>query len=137
MRTLTPSGVLVDVALVALLLFHGCQVLGCMVEGAVGAAGDDVKEGGLYILGHAGSVAADVEVGSALEPLVELFAVLLHAVLNVDLARLVAGEGGVEAGENAILVHGLELVFVEEVHGFALFAEEEPVVAFLAGGLAL
>src|ERR1700733_6287206 len=134
---LAAPGILVDVALVTLLFFHCCQVLGCMVEGAVGAAGDDGEEGGLYILGHAGGVAADIEVGSALEPLVELFAVLLHAVLNVDLTGLVAGEGGVEAGENAILVHGLELVFVEEVHSFALLAEEEPVVAFLAGGLAL
>jgi len=108
-----------------------------MVEGAVGAAGYDVEEGGLYVLGHAGGVSADVEVGSALEPLVELFAALLHAVLNVHLAGLVAGEGGVEAGEDAVLVHGLKLVFVEKVHRFALLAEEEPVVACLAGGLAL
>ena len=50
---------------------------------------------------------------------------------------LVAGEGGVEAGEDAVFVHAGELVFVEEVDGCALFAEEEPVVAGLAGGLAL
>ena len=61
----------------------------------------------------------------------------LHPVLDVDLAGLVAGEGGVEAGEDAVLLHGQEVLFVEEVHGFALVAEEEPVVAVLAGGLAL
>ena len=81
------------------------------------------------VLGHAGGVAADVEVGAALEPGVELGGVLLHAVLDVDLVGLVAGEGGVEAGEEAVLVHGEELVFVEEVEGAALLAEEEPVVA--------
>ena len=57
--------------------------------------------------------------------------------LDVDLAGLVSGEGGVEAGEDAVFVHGLELIFVKKVHGFALFAEEEPVIALLAGGLAL
>ena len=135
---ISPSfcAVLVDVSLVALLFFHGGQVFGGVVECAVGASGDDVEQGCLYILGHTGGVAADVEVGSPLQPLVEIFAALLHAVLDVDLAGLVAGEGGVETGEDAVFVHGLELIFVKEVHGLALFAEEEPVVAFLTGDLA-
>jgi hypothetical protein len=131
------GGALVDVALVAFLLFHVGEVFGCVVEGAVRAASDDVEEGCFYVLGHTGGVTADVEVGAVLEPLVELLAALLHTVLDVDFAGLVAGEGGVEAGEDAVFLHGQELLFVEKVHGFALFAEEEPVVAFLAGGLTL
>ena len=107
-----------------------------MVQGAVGAPGDYVEERVFYILGHTGSVAADVEVCASFKPLVELFCALLHAILDVDLAGLVAGEGSVEAGEHPVFVHGLELIFVEVVHGFALFAEEEPVIAFLTGGLA-
>ena len=129
------SGVLVDVSLIALLFFHGGQVFGGVVEGAVRAAGDDVEERCLYIFGHAGSVAADVEVSAPLQPLIELFATLLHAVLDINFAGLIAREGGVEAGEYAIFVHCLKLVLVEVVHRLALFAEEEPVVACLTGGL--
>jgi hypothetical protein len=107
-----------------------------VVEGAVRTPGDDVKERCFYILGHTGGVAADIEVGASLQPRVELFAVLLQAVLNVDFTGLVAGERGVQAGEYPVFVHSLELIFVEVVHGLALFAEEEPVIAFLTGGLA-
>ena len=103
----------------------------------MGAFGNYVEEGHFYVFGHAGGVAADVEVGSAFKPRVEFVAVFLHAVLDVDLFALVAGEGGVELGEEAVFFHGEELIFVEVVGEGALLAEEEPVVAFGGGGLAL
>ncbi len=61
----------------------------------------------------------------------------MHAVLHVDFLGLVAGEGGVEPGEEALGLHLGELFFVEEVGGFFLVAEEEPVLAGGAGDLAL
>ena len=42
--------------------------------------------------------------------------VLLHAVLHVDLLRLVARERGVETRQHAVFVHRRELLLVEEVH---------------------
>ena len=57
---------LVDVALVPLFLLHLREVFVGVVEGAVRALGDRVEKRKLHILRHAGRVAADVKVGSAL-----------------------------------------------------------------------
>ena len=94
-------------------------------------------ERGIHVLGHARGVAADVEVGAGLEPGVEFGCVLQHAVLDVDLFRLVAGEGEVEAGEHAGGLERGEFLAVEEIGGGLLVAEEEPVAALCAGGAAL
>src|SRR5665213_1896617 len=128
---------LVHVALVALLLLHSREIFGCALQGAVRALGDDVQQRHFDVLGHAGGVAADVEVGPLLQPCEELFGVLLHTVLDVDLFALVARERRVQAGEEAVALHPEELLLVEIVGDGALFAEEEPVVAFVAVDLAV
>src|SRR5580698_6745388 len=116
------SNFLIDIALIALLLLHRSKVLSGMFQGSVGALGDDVQQGEFDVLGHARGVAADVEVGTTFEPLVESSAMHLHAVLNVDLLRLIAREGSIKAGQGAVLVHRGELLFVEEVERAALLA---------------
>jgi hypothetical protein len=45
---------------------------------------------------------SDVEVGAAFESGPELSAVFAHAVLDIDLGALVAGERDVEAGQAAL-----------------------------------
>ena len=98
---------------------------------------DDGVEGGVDIFGHAGGVAADVDAGSVFEPLPEGRSLFEHAVLHVDLALLIAGEGEVETGEVSVGVHGLKLVAIEKIGGGAALAEEEPVAAGCAEGAAL
>src|SRR5207253_559962 len=58
-------------------------------------------------------------------------------VLDVDLVAGLARPGEGQAGEQARLLHGGELVLVEEVGVLALMAEEEPVAAARADGLPL
>lgn len=96
--------------------------------------GDDVAQGAVDVFGHARGVAADVEVGAVLEPGPQLGAVITHPVLDVDLGALVAGEGQVEVGEDAVVAQAGEFVAVVEVGRFVLFAEEQPVGGAVAAG---
>ncbi len=92
---------------------------------------------GVDVLGHAGGVAADVEVGARFQPGEEFGGVFLHPVLDVDLCRLVAGEGDIRGGPRQPAVcQRVQLLPVEEVAGGLLVAEEEPVLAVGAGGVA-
>ena len=93
-------------------------------------------EGDVDVLGHARGVAADVEVRAGLEPGVEFDRVLEHAVLDVHLFRLVAGEGDVEPREIAGGLQFAQLILVEKVARGLLVAEEEPVLALGVGGAA-
>lgn len=79
-------------------------------------------EGGIDILGHAGRVAADVEMSAGFEPRPELRGDCGHALLDVDFFGLVSGEGEVEAGEDAGGLECGEFVAVEEIGGRALVA---------------
>lgn len=127
----------VDVAVVAAIVVELLDEVfgGVGVEGSVLL--DDAVEGGVDVLGHAGGVAADENLCAVVDPAPELGTVLDHAVLDVDLVRLVAGEGGVETGEVAVVAHPAELVAVEEVGAGAPFVEEEPVATGGGEGAAL
>ena len=98
---------------------------------------DDAVEGFVDIVGHAGSVAADVEDGSFVEPCPKLGTFFEHAVLHVDFLRLVAGECGGELIEGAIGLVGGEFVLVEVFGLLVLLAEDEPGIAFGIGGFAV
>src|SRR5690606_13832737 len=87
------GGWLVDVAAVAAVFAHLLEVAGGVLDAHGAVLRDDVDKGLVDVLGHAGGVAADVEVGAGVDPLPYVLAVLAHAVLDVDLLRLVAGEG--------------------------------------------
>ena len=60
--------------------------------------GDDLDEGLLHVFGHARGVAADVEMGAGLEPLIDLGAALEETMLDVDLLALITGKGEAEIG---------------------------------------
>ena len=128
---------LVDVAVIAVLVFELLHVLRGRVAAEAGLLFDDGVQRGVDVLGHAGGIAADVDAGAFFKPRIEARGLLEHAVLHVDLAVLIAGEGEVEAGEMAVGVHGLEFVLVEEVGGGAALSEEEPVASGVAEGAAL
>src|SRR5207248_11497742 len=98
---------------------------------------DDGVECGINVFGHAGGIAADVDAGAFLKPCVEVGGLLEHAVLDVDLSVLIAGESEIEPGEMPVRVHGLEFFLIEKVGGGAAFSEEEPVAAGVAEGSAL
>src|SRR5262249_26963768 len=91
----TPSG-LIDVALVAAFATEvGKPGLG---GGPVHLAvlGDQEDQRGIDVLGHALGVAADIDVRPALQPRPQPRRVFAHAMLDVDLVRLVAREGEVK-----------------------------------------
>ena len=86
--------------------------------------------------GHILGVAADVKVSTAFEPVPDFFGVVANLVLDVDLLVAVAGPGEINPGENSLLLHGVELIFVEIVRGFVRIAEKEPVATLGLGDLA-
>ena len=98
---------------------------------------DDLDERALDVLGHALGVAADVEMRAFGEPAPQLRPDLAHAVLDVDFLVAVARPGEGEPGQEPRLLHGGELVLVEEVGVLALVAEEEPVPSRRPGRLPL
>eukprot|EP00128_Syssomonas_multiformis_P005136 Colp12_sorted_trinity150504_noHs@18209 len=62
---------------------------------------------------------------------------LHHQVLHIDLLLGVATEGGVEASQHALLLEGLKLVAVDEIHAAVLAAEEQNVLGSHGGLLLL
>src|SRR5580704_13507234 len=97
----------------------------------------DFQQRVLDVLGHALGIAADIEMRALVEPRPELGRVLAHAMLNVDLLRLVARESEVELFKQAAALPIDDLVFVQKVGGAFLLAEEQPVGSFGAARLAL
>src|SRR5260370_9784001 len=97
----------------------------------------DFQQRILDVLGHALGIAADVEMSGFVEPRPERGRVLAHAMLKVDLLRLVARESKVELLEHAAALPIDDLVFVEKIRGAFLLAEEQPVGPLGAARLAL
>ncbi len=124
---------IVDVALVAARGAERLDVVAGAVRAEVAVFGDDLVEGGVDVAGHGGGIAAHVEVSSGLEPPEQVGAVLAHAVLDVDLVLLVAGERQVEAVEQAVGDEAVEFVGVEVVGVAVLVAEEQPVLPGRSG----
>ena len=81
------------------------------------------------VFGHAFGDAAVVDMRAVLQPGEKFGVDLEHAVLNVDFFLLIAGERGVEAGEETIALERFQFVAIEEVAGRLLVAEEKPVLA--------
>src|ERR1039458_2922452 len=128
---------LIDVALVPLLLLHRGQVLGRRIERAVRSLRDRVQQCQLHRLRHAGSIAADIEIGPALQPGIELRAVLCHPVLHVDLLFLVPRKCEVQPRQRPSLLHRGELLLIQKVVRMVLVAKEKPVIAGRANRLPL
>jgi hypothetical protein len=87
----------------------------------------------IHILGNAACVTANVEMSSLFEPIPELFCILDHAMLHVDLEILIPRKRGIEPSQHTIALIRFEFFLVEEVAARFLRAEEEPIAAFCAG----
>ncbi|CAB3833067.1 hypothetical protein LMG26842_01935 [Achromobacter dolens] len=91
-----------------------------------------LPEHGVHVLGHAFGIAADIEMRALLQPRPELRAVLAHAVLHVDLGRLVARERQVQPCQQAVIAQRLQFVAIVEIAGRVPLAEKQPVAAAIA-----
>src|SRR5579872_6548705 len=76
---------------------------------------------------HPVCVAANVEMRTFFEPCPQLRTLLAHAVLHVDLLRLIARESDIEAGQQTAVAHRFQFVSIVEIRGRMLLAEEQPV----------
>src|ERR1043165_4094877 len=136
MRARGPRSRLVNIALIPAGLGEAVQPGFCLLGTLATLLDGDREQRVLDVLGHALGVATDVEVRALLQPLPELGGSLLHAVLDIDLLRLVAREGEVEAVQRAPALPVHDLVLVEEVGRALLVAEEQPVLPLGATRLA-
>ena len=84
-------------------------------------------QGDIHVFCHPGSVTADKKVGTRLEPIEDVLAVLEQSILDINLVRLISGESGVESGQKALLLQLFKLLLIKEVAVATLFAKEEPV----------
>ncbi|CAK0117384.1 Uncharacterised protein [Burkholderia pseudomallei] len=98
---------------------------------------DDRLQRRVDVLRHARRVAAHVEMRALLEPCPQRRPLLEHAVLHVDLLRLVARERDIEPREEAVRAHLRELVAVIEIGVRVLLAEEQPIAPLRAARAAL
>ena len=71
------------------------------------AFADDVSETSLDIACHPLRIAADIKMSTVLDPRPQLPGMLEEPMLDVDLALLVAREGGIEARELTVVVIAL------------------------------
>ena len=79
------------------------------------------------ILGHAFGIAADVKVGSTIEPSPEFGPLLEHAVLDVDFLGLIAREGGGEFVEMTGFLSLGKFIAIKKIATGALVTKEEPI----------
>src|SRR5829696_3022561 len=119
----------IHVGLVAARLLKALYEDDGFIDGSSAVLRDDIDEGGFHVLGHALGIAADVEMRALREPAPQLRPDLAHAILHVDLVCAVARPGERQAGEQARVLHGGQLVLVEKIAVLALVTEEEPVPA--------
>ena len=64
--------------------------------------GKDIDEGLMNILGHAIGIAANIEIGPFLQPLVNVIGILDQAILDIDLKGLVSGKSEIQfCGSNS------------------------------------
>ena len=87
----------------------------------------------IHVPRHAGRIAADVEMRPLLQPAPQVGGRLQHAVLHVQLVRLVARERGIQPRQRPILVPRCQFCFVQKIRGAVAFAEDQPGLAARAG----
>src|SRR5262249_29192340 len=99
--------------------------------------GIGVRQRVAHVLRHRLGVAADVEICTTLEQVDDNTPVLPDAVLDKELARLVARESKINACQCRILQRLLPFELIKEIVGEAAVAEEKPGAAVSSGGTPL
>jgi hypothetical protein len=75
--------------------------------------------------------------GAVFKPRPQLAGMLQHAMLDIDLVRLIAGERGIKAVEQPVTAVGGQFVLEQEIAGPSRIAEKQPVAPARAGLLPL
>jgi hypothetical protein len=99
--------------------------------------GDNLQKGSVDVFGHAFGIAADVKVGSTIEPAPEFGPLLEHAVLDVDFLGLITREGGGEFVEVTGFLGLGEFIAVKKIATGALVTKEEPIFPWMGVVLAV
>src|SRR5262245_9713736 len=99
-----------------------------LVRAARAVLRDDIDERTFDVLGHALGVATDVNVRTFSDAGPQVASRLAHAILDVEFLATVARPSKIEARQNALRLHPLEFILVEEVVFGALVPEEQPVL---------
>ena len=89
------------------------------------------------VFSHAFGIAADVKVGSTIEPSPEFGPLLEHAVLDIDFLGLIARECGGEFVEVTRFLGLGKFIAVEEIATGALVTKEEPIFPWMGVVLAM
>src|SRR6185437_2104607 len=134
-----------DILVVSLISINIFGITACFAElfeivfglggGLVAFFADDAQQGLFYIHAHGFFCAADIDMRTGLEPAEQIGGLVFHFMLDIDLAGLVAGKGGIDAREYAGPDPVLDLRLIKEVGGEMAVAEEKPVPA--GGALAI
>src|ERR1700739_513745 len=99
--------------------------------------GDDVDQAAFNILAHPFGIAADINIGALGEPGPYFAADLAHAILHIEFLVAVPRPSQRQSRQQARSLQGIEFVAVEKIATAALMAEEQPVLAWRAGRLAV
>src|SRR6185437_9925775 len=123
---------LVNIPLVALLFFQPFDVFIRRLFRMAALLPRDAAECLVHILGHAAGVSTYIQVGAIVQPSPELWSMLQHQVLHVQLALLVPRERCIQPRQVSVVPHCLHLFAVKVVRRRVPIAEEEPVAPFRA-----
>src|SRR6185437_8602852 len=96
---------------------------------AAGGFREDTSEHDVNVARHALLVAAHVDVRAVLDPFEQLGAVLPQPLLHVDLFRLIARKGDVDARQRSVCEILLPLQLVEEVVGEVTLSKDQTALA--------
>src|SRR5690606_15550231 len=91
----------------------------------------------IHILRHTTRVAADTKIGTLLQPVPDFLALLAHAVLDIDFARLIAGKGEAQFGQQAVFMPLENIIAVIKIGRGVLLAEKQPIFALMPARLTL
>src|SRR4051812_24749410 len=117
--------------MVAMLVFQMSYEVLRTICGHAALLSRNLQNRRVYILCHSRGVAANVDTGTVFDPLPEDARALHHAILDVYLASLIAGERSVQTREVAIDEHCLKFFAIQEVRRRASLAEKKPVAALV------
>ena len=89
---------LVHIPLVALLFSQRLNVLSGLFRRFSARFLHNLMQSHIHVFCHSRRVAAHIEMSAGLKPIVDIFALLEHSMLDVNLIDLVARKSGVEPG---------------------------------------
>ena len=130
-------GPAMDIALVAVVGLKRADIIFGRLAPDVRLTRHDVDQRRVNIWRKMGSIAADIDVRTVLQPGKQVARLFLHAMLDVDLVTPVARKRDVHPAQRSVLQPRLPFALVKEVGAKIALAKEQPVLAAGAVRLAL